>query len=210
MILQYNELPEVWKRVFALAWQSLCLGSKAIAAVIVNEQGEIISEGRNRIGEADFPNPKIMHAETEAIRNLNIKQYTEPKKYILYAGLEPCPMCMGTIVMGQIRNVVIAARDDFGGAMKLMEYSPFIKAKDIQVTWLDDELGDMQRAFQAIRELLFNEDKEKLERMLFDFSVYNRAGVDAAKELVADGYFQEKVLEDITIEEVFDELARRL
>lgn len=208
--MRYIEVTEIWQRVFGLAWQSLCKGSKAIAAVLVNEQGEIISEGRNRVGEACSPNPIVVHAETEAIQKLNINKYPEPKKYILYAGLEPCPMCMGTIVMGRIRNVVIAARDNFGGAMKLIEHSPFMKSKNIQVTWLDNELGDMQRAFQTVRELLFNEDKEKLENMLQDFSVYNKAGVDAAKELVAGGYFEGRRLEDISVEEVFDELMKRI
>ncbi len=207
--MNYAELSPIWQRIFALEWQSLCKGSKAIAAVIVDEQGNIISEGRNRVGENSIPNPIVEHAETEAIRSLNIKKYPEVKKYILYAGLEPCPMCMGTIVMGRIRSVVIAARDDLGGSMKLMECSPFIKSKNIQITWLDNELGDMQRAFQTIRELLFNTDREKLEQMLQDFSVYNKSGVEAARRLVEDGYFQGKVLEDISVEEVFEELMQR-
>ena len=208
--MNYAELPQIWRRIFELEWLSLCKGSKAIAAVIVDEQGEIISEGRNMIGERVCPNPIIWHAETEAIRNLNIEKYPEVKKYTLYAGLEPCPMCMGTIVMGHIRNVVIAARDDLGGAMKLMEYSSFIKSKNIQVTWLDNELGDMQRAFQTIRELLFNGDEDKLERMLADFSVYNKSGVEAAKGLVTEGYFEGRLLEDILVEEVYDELRKRM
>ncbi|MBQ9141559.1 MAG: nucleoside deaminase [Lachnospiraceae bacterium] len=207
--MRFEELPPIWQKIFELAWQSLCKGSKAIAAVIVNEQGEIISEGRNRIGEACCPNPIVVHAETEVIRNLDISKYPDTKKYTLYAGLEPCPMCMGTIVMGRIRNVVIAARDDFGGAMKLIEHSSFMKSKNIQVTWLDNGLGDMQRAFQTVRELLFNEDKNKLESILQDFSVYNKAGVDVAKALVASGYFEGKNLEDISVEEVFNQLARR-
>ena len=207
--MNYSELSIIWQRIFALEWQSLCKGSKAIAAVIVDEQGNIISEGRNRIGENSIPNPIVEHAETEAIRNLDIKKYPEIKKYTLYAGLEPCPMCMGTIVMGRIRSVVIAARDDLGGSMKWMECSPFIRSKNIQVTWLDNELGDMQRAFQTIRELLFNTDREKLEQMLKDFSVYNKSGVEAARRLVEDGYFQGKVLEDISVEKVFEELMQR-
>ena len=208
--MHFKELSIIWQRIFELAWQSLCKGSKAIAAVIVNEQGEIISEGRNRIGEAGIPNPIVVHAETEAIRNLDIHKYPEPKKYILYTGLEPCPMCMGTIVMGRIRNVVIAARDDYGGAIKLMEHSSFIAGKHIQVTWLDGELGNMQRAFQAVRELLFNEDKVKLEAILQDFSLYNKVGVEAAKALVESGFFMEKKLEEISVEVVFDELAQRM
>lgn len=42
----YQELDEYWKRIFQLKWESVCEGSKAIAALIVSEDGEIISEGR--------------------------------------------------------------------------------------------------------------------------------------------------------------------
>ena len=44
--MQYQELDTYWKRIFELEWISLCEGSKAIAALIVSDEGEIISEGR--------------------------------------------------------------------------------------------------------------------------------------------------------------------
>ena len=120
---KYSDLSAAWKGIFELEWMSVCEGSKAIAAVIADENGRIISEGRNQISECNVPNPATAHAETEAIRNLDVNRYPYPKTYTLYAGLEPCIMCMGTLVMGHIRNVVIAARDDYGGAMKLINQS---------------------------------------------------------------------------------------
>lgn len=96
--MRYQELDTYWKRIFELEWISLCEGSKAIAALIVSNEGEIISEGRNKIGEATIPNPRVSHAEVEVIRNLDIKKYPHVKTYTLYTALEPCPMCMGTIV----------------------------------------------------------------------------------------------------------------
>jgi len=205
--MRYDKLPIPWKRIFELEWQSVCEGSKAIAAVIVNERGEIISEGRNQISECNVPNPATAHAETEAIRNLDISKYPYPKTYTLYAGLEPCVMCMGTLVMGHIRNVVIAARDDYGGAMNLIEYSDFIKRKNITITWLDNELGDMQRAFQTIRELLFNTNEEKKLQMLEDFSVHNKRGVESAIRLMEEGFFLNRGVMEIAVEEVFNALA---
>lgn len=207
--MKYSELSAPWKRIFELEWESLCKGSKAIAAVIVNEAGEIVSEGRNKITECNLPNPATAHAETEAIRSLDVRRYPYPKTYTLYAGLEPCIMCMGTIVMGHIRKVVIAARDDYGGAMHLINHSDFVKSKGIQVTFLDNELGDMQRAFQTLRELLYNNDEEKKAKMLADFSVYNKVGVDAALCLMKDGFFEARLPEEITAEEVFDALIER-
>lgn len=208
--MKYSDLPLHWKRIFELEWISLCEGSKAIAAVITDEDGNIISEGRNQISECNVPNPATAHAEAEAVRNLNVTRYPFKKSYTLHAGLEPCIMCMGTLVTGGIRKVEIAARDDFGGAMGLIEQFPFSRNKGIQIKWLDNELGDIQRAFQTIKELLYNTDTDKLSRMLTDFSFYNKRGVDAAKNMVADGWFKDKKPACYNAEEIFDELIKRM
>lgn len=164
--MKYSESEHPWQRIFELSWQSVCAGSKAIAAVILSETGEIISEGRNRISEQTIPNPTLAHAEVEALRNLDSEKYPKLKEYILYAGLEPCPMCMGTLAMSNVRKIVIAAREDYGGAMHLIKHSKFLQNRNFQITWLDNELGDMQRAFQVIRELLFNTNEEKKARWM--------------------------------------------
>jgi len=208
--MRYNDLEYPWKRIFELSWQSICAGSKAIAAVILSENGEIISEGRNQISEHNIPNPRLLHAEVEALRNLDIVKYPNLKEYTLYAGLEPCPMCIGTLAMSGLRKIVIATRDDFGGSMHLVNHSEFMKRRNFEITWLDNELGDMQRGFQVIRELLFNPDEEKKKRILADFSVYNKCGVDAACKLVEEGFFEVKKLIDFKVNEVFDEIAKRL
>jgi len=208
--MKFSELQHPWNRIFELSWQSVCKGSKAISAVILSENGTIISEARNQISEFKIPNPRLLHAEVEALRNLDIKKYPNLKEYTLYAGLEPCPMCVGTLAMSGLRKVVIATRDDFGGSMDLAQHSPFMKRKNFEITFLDNELGDMQRAFQIIRELLYNAEDIKLGRILADFSVYNKRGVDAACALVKEGFFAGKKLDDIPASEVFDELDKRL
>lgn len=208
--MNYCDLQHPWPRIFELSWQSVCVGSKAIAAVILSASGEIISEGRNQISEWKIPNPRLLHAEVEALRNLDIRKYPNLKDYTLYAGLEPCPMCVGTLAMSGLKKIVIATRDDFGGSMNLAEHSPFMKRKNFEITFLDNEFGDMQRAFQIIRELLYNADDIKIGRILADFSVYNKRGVDAACALVKEGFFVGKNLKEIPVSEVFDELAGRL
>lgn len=204
--MRYHELDKYWKRIFELEWISLCEGSKAIAALIVSTDGTIISEGRNKIGEQGIPNPRVSHAEVEAIRNLDINKFPDVKAYTLYAALEPCPMCMGTTVMGGIRNIVIGAKDDHGGAMHLIEHSKFLRNKNIRITWMPEEYGDVQRGFQALRELLYNLDEERLDRMMEDFSVYNKKGVLAARGLIEEGVFKDKKPEFYSVEEIFDRL----
>lgn len=204
--MRYHELDMYWKRIFELEWVSLCEGSKAIAALIVSNDGTIISEGRNKIGEVSIPNPRVSHAEVEAIRNLDVNRYPDVKTYTLYAALEPCPMCMGTMVMGGIRNIIIGAKDDHGGAMGLIEHSSYLKKKNINIVWMPQEYGDVQRGFQALKELLYNTNEERLERMMTDFSVYNKKGVMAAKELVQEGIFKVQKPDLYSVEEIFDKL----
>ena len=201
--MKFEELDEIWKKIFEAEWESLCNKSKAIAAVIVDEQGNIISEGRNKIGESVIPNPRVSHAEVEAIRNMDISKYPYVKSYTLYAALEPCPMCLGTLVMGGIRKVIIGAHDAHGGAIELISKSDFIASKNIEVVWMPQFYGDIQRGLQAIKELLYNEDKEKIEKMLADFSVYNSKGVYAARQIVATGKLN-KNPRDYSIEYIFN------
>lgn len=119
-------------------------------------------------------------------------------------------MCMGTMVMGGIRKVVIGAHDDLGGAMNLIEHSSYLKSKNIQITWMPEIYGEIQRGLQAIKELLYNENPAKLESMLTDFSVYNKKGVEAAKQMVGEGMFLAKAPSDYGIEEIFNMLADKI
>ena len=205
--MKFSELDDIWKRIFEMEWESVCNKSKAIAAVIVDESGKIISVGRNKIGETEIPNPRVSHAEVEAVRNLDINKYPNVKAYTLYAALEPCPMCLGTLVMGGIRKLIIGAHDDHGGAVELLDKSNFLSSKHVEVIWMRPLYGEVQRGLQAIKELLYNEDKEKLERMLIDFSVYNTRGVNAAKKLFEDGWFENKTPDQYSIECIFNELS---
>ena len=115
-------------------------------------------------------------------------------------------MCMGTMVMGGIRNIVIGAKDAHGGAMGLIEHSSYLKGKNINIVWMPQEYGDVQRGFQALKELLYNRNEERLERMMTDFSVYNAKGVIAAKELIQEGIFKNTKPVFYSAEEIFDKL----
>ncbi|MCR4902936.1 MAG: nucleoside deaminase [Butyrivibrio sp.] len=204
--MRYKDLDNIWKRIFELEWESLCNKSKAIAAVITDENGNIISTGRNKIGEYAIPNPRVCHAETEAVRDLDVGKYPNLRQYTLYAALEPCPMCLGTIVMGGIRRIVIGAHDDHGGAIELLDKSSFLSSKNIEVIWMPKIYGDVQRGLQTVRELLYNDNKAKLEIMLKDFSVYNLLGVNAAIKLVDNGVFVD--LQKCCLENIIDQMIK--
>ena len=52
--MDFQELETIWQKIFEMEWESVCHKSKAIAAVIVDETGNIISVGRNKIGETEI------------------------------------------------------------------------------------------------------------------------------------------------------------
>ena len=104
----WKDITGPWKVAFHNGWISFINGSIPIGAVIVDETDNIISTGRNRLFENTNLNSKIAHAETECLQNLDINKYPNVKQYTLYTSMEPCPMCMGTIVMSNVRKVKIA------------------------------------------------------------------------------------------------------
>lgn len=72
-------------------------------AVIVSKNGEIISNGNNKVLSQKDP---TAHAEIVAIREACKKLNTyDLSDYILYTSCEPCPMCLSAIIWSNIKNV---------------------------------------------------------------------------------------------------------
>lgn len=58
----WNEIAEPWKMAFLQGWEAFKNGSIPIGAAIIDENGYVISVGRNRLYEHGTLNPKIAHA----------------------------------------------------------------------------------------------------------------------------------------------------
>jgi tRNA(adenine34) deaminase len=80
------------------AEQALKENTYPIGAIIVDENYNLISKGRNRV------HPKqdaTAHAEIVTIRNAGqaiLDAKVNREKFTIYTSLEPCPMCTGNIV----------------------------------------------------------------------------------------------------------------
>ena len=98
------------------------MGEVPIGAVLVSEQGTILSAARNQtIGMAD----PTAHAEILALRDAarKINNY-RLLNTTLYVTVEPCIMCMGAIVHARITNIVFGAGDPkWGAAGSLYDFS---------------------------------------------------------------------------------------
>ncbi len=75
-------------------------------AVIVDQEGKIISKGNNKVISSKDP---TAHAEILAIREASKKLNTyDLSECTLYTSCEPCPMCLSAIIWANIKNVYYA------------------------------------------------------------------------------------------------------
>lgn len=102
------------QRALALAAEAAGVGEIPVGAVVLDESGLIVAEGRNNREATHDPTG---HAEVEALRGAaasagswNLEGHT------LVVTLEPCIMCAGAILQARIGRVVFGAWDDKAGA----------------------------------------------------------------------------------------------
>jgi tRNA(adenine34) deaminase len=89
-------------------------GEVPIGAILVAENGEVISSAHNRTISLCDPSA---HAEILVLRKAGIiiKNY-RLLETVLYVTIEPCIMCMGAVINSRIKKIVFGAYDPKGGA----------------------------------------------------------------------------------------------
>ena len=90
-------------------------GEAPIGAVLVDANGEVIAAAGNApiathdpTGHAEI---RVLRAAAQKLGNYRLVDTT------LYVTLEPCAMCAGAISIARVKHLVIAARDEKGGAV---------------------------------------------------------------------------------------------
>ena len=87
-----------------------------IGAVLVNEDGFIISKNHNLVNSLNDP---TAHAEILAIRAASKILGLRLTDLTMYVTMEPCPMCAGALVLAKIRRLVYAVPSPYGAAESL-------------------------------------------------------------------------------------------
>lgn len=105
---------EYMQKALALAEKAAQAGEIPVGAIVVDNNGEIISEAYNEREALQSP---TAHAEVlaieraaKALKNRRLSDCT------LYVTLEPCPMCAGAVINAQIKRLVYGAFDEKNGA----------------------------------------------------------------------------------------------
>ena len=149
----WKSIETPWQITLELAWESFKKDSLPIAALIADTAGNIVSTGRNELFEQTIKNRKMAHAEMNAMMNLSYDEHPEIRKYTLYTTTEPCPMCMGSIVMTDLRKVKVAMADPWAGATEMCEKLPYVASKNIDISFVGGAVEKLTAVLAAYREL---------------------------------------------------------
>ena len=103
------------KQAIAITQEVKSSGDVPVGALIVNDNGEILSSGKN---EREKDNDPTAHAEIVAIRKASEKLGSwRLDELTLIVTLEPCVMCAGAILQSRIKRLVFGAFDQKAGAV---------------------------------------------------------------------------------------------
>jgi len=98
-------------------------GELPIGAVLVID-GEIISRGQACHQRAKS---QLSHAELNALLGGGEKLWTDYKRAILFTTVEPCPMCLGAVVMADVPHIIFAKHDQVVHSKLSLETNPYIR-----------------------------------------------------------------------------------
>ena len=197
----WEELDHEWKVIFELSLKSYCEGNLPIAAIITDYEGNILSSGRNHLYDSErFPNPRVKHAETECIQQLDVRKYTNLRDYTLYTSLEPCPMCMGTIIMGNIKKVRVAAKDGWAGATDLCDKSAYMRGKKTDIQFINHIYTDVSMTLLCYAEMR----RRSIDNpVILQYKSDYPEAFEAAIELYEGNMLVQEVIDKKTVEEVY-------
>ena len=108
-------------RAVELALETEAEGNLPIGAVLLLD-GRVIAEGRNACLVPGYDPGR--HAEVEAVRAVPRELWPRARDMTCVSTLEPCVMCMGTLLLHGVRRVAFGARDPDGGAGAVLAHLP--------------------------------------------------------------------------------------
>jgi tRNA(adenine34) deaminase len=97
-------------------------GERPIGAALV-VAGELVSRGRSRQNEL---RSQLAHAELEALQRGGDPLWERYSEAVLFTTVEPCPLCLGAVVMADVPHVLYALHDPLVETRSLIEGSPYV------------------------------------------------------------------------------------
>lgn len=204
----WKDLSKEWQITFEQAWEAFKQGSIPIGAMITDTEGNVVITGRNATCEKRYPNSRTAHAEMECMHNLDIERHPAFKEYILYSTMEPCPMCMGTITIGGIHRLRVAAKDRYCGALHYAKDDPYVRSKQMEICLEEGEMEAVQIAQQAYHEL--RRYNGELSKVLKEFQLDCPKSIEVALKMYHERYLDKCVEQNMLYSEVYDSICQML
>jgi tRNA(adenine34) deaminase len=116
------EPEEFMREALTEAEAAAAAGERPIGAVLV-VAGKVVSRGRSRQNEQ---RSQLAHAELEALQKGGDCVWERYAEAVLFTTVEPCPLCLGAVVMADVPHVVYGAHDPLVETYRLIEGSPYV------------------------------------------------------------------------------------
>ncbi|WP_047985920.1 nucleoside deaminase [Ornithinibacillus californiensis] len=212
--MRWEDLSEPWKRSFVQAWDAYNNGSIPIGAVLVDREGKVIIEGRNRVHEETAPinqicSNRLAHAEMNVLLQLESNDYQHLGEAGIYSTMEPCIQCFGAIILSKVKNIYFAALDDkLAGATTLKDKHGFIDSRKLVINGPYPVLGDIQMVLRT--DFLLRYEADRAEDLIAAHAIDYPIGVALGRH-----YFQTNKLYEVkgkreAFPKFFDEMAVRI
>jgi tRNA(adenine34) deaminase len=98
-------------------------GELPIGAVLVVD-GEIVSRHH---AHHQRRRSQLEHAEINALRNGGPLLWERHEEAILFTTLEPCPMCLGAVVMADVPHIIFASHDEMVHSRQIVATNPYVQ-----------------------------------------------------------------------------------
>ncbi|GAA4349382.1 GNAT family N-acetyltransferase [Angustibacter luteus] len=109
------EFPDpLWRKVFEQAWESYTTGGWGVGAVVLDAEGRLLGEGRNRSADTEaalrqLTGTPLAHAELNALAAAGDDLPTAGT--VVRTTLEPCALCASAIALRRVARVEFAGAD---------------------------------------------------------------------------------------------------
>lgn len=141
------------RRALELAWLAAAAGTVPVGAVVSDQAGRVVHEGRSRLYERRSPGRELAgsllgHAEVDALVRLDPERRHE--RLTITTTLEPCPLCLGAIHMATVGRLVFLGADPYGGAVGRLQTTPHTARVPLEVEGpRRDETGRLASALHV-------------------------------------------------------------